>query len=203
MPGSSPLTRGGPGREPAAAPRVGLIPAYAGRTQPAPSTPSATTAHPRLRGADVMLSTSGNPMAGSSPLTRGGRRRCRSSLRPCRLIPAYAGRTLCRLVRKCLGRAHPRLRGADCTETVNHSRMSGSSPLTRGGRRRRRVACLRVGLIPAYAGRTLMDAIMYPLIWAHPRLRGADSSLSGLRGPCWGSSPLTRGGLARSRSPQR
>ena len=51
------------------------------------------------------------------------------------------------------------------------------------------------GLIPAYAGRTLLQAAADTVKRAHPRLRGAD--LWGFWACFWGvgSSPLTRGGL--------
>ena len=50
--GSSPLTRGGPCRCRRTACLLGLIPAYAGRTQSATCYRRKTWAHPRLRGAD-------------------------------------------------------------------------------------------------------------------------------------------------------
>ena len=51
------------------------------------------------------------------------------------------------------------------------------------------------GLIPAYAGRTLGDINVYQVLWAHPRLRGADVNCPAIPARIPGSSPLTRGGL--------
>ena len=48
--GSSPLTRGKPGRIRAMLPLMGLIPAHAGKTGAPPSTASPGGAHPRSRG---------------------------------------------------------------------------------------------------------------------------------------------------------
>ncbi|EEI78898.1 hypothetical protein HMPREF0308_0800 [Corynebacterium striatum ATCC 6940] len=111
-----------------------------------------------------------------------------------RLIPAYAGRTRAWKSGPCVVRAHPRLRGADDAPAVERRAHAGSSPLTRGG-----LAVLMgpvglIGLIPAYAGRTLVLLMGGSSARAHPRLRGADSTLGFTRWNAMGSSPLTRGG---------
>ena len=91
--GSSPLTRGGPDASKVAESNNGLIPAYAGRTPWQVVACCRGEAHPRLRGADVLLMLLLLARWGSSPLTRGGLPLIR--LAKCRgwLIPAYAGRT--------------------------------------------------------------------------------------------------------------
>ena len=50
----------------------------------------------------------------------------------------------------------------------------GSSPLTRGGLQQEDEVRGPDGLIPAYAGRTNMRGVTVVVLWAHPRLRGAD-----------------------------
>ena len=92
--GSSPLTRGGRALSKLQQLIGGLIPAYAGRTLYAPSTPSRLAAHPRLRGADKLNYAAFLSPPGSSPLTRGGPRDKPSSPAASGLIPAYAGRTV-------------------------------------------------------------------------------------------------------------
>ena len=72
--------------------------------------------------------------------------------------------------------------------------INGSSPLTRGGLVRPLLCRLLVGLIPAYAGRTVDVYHVSSWIGAHPRLRGADSGQVSLKLLKRGSSPLTRGG---------
>ena len=71
--GSSPLTRGKHGWRTSSTPRLGLIPAHAGKT-PAPS-PAGTGggAHPRSRGENFVAGMYRFSMMGSSPLTRGKR----------------------------------------------------------------------------------------------------------------------------------
>ena len=133
---------------------VGLIPAYAGRTNLNFAAISHRPAHPRLRGADQLGQDSQGRNLGSSPLTRGGQARHLRVLQRGGLIPAYAGRT-----GVCTGRnqgrwAHPRLRGADWSTWSRSLVLMGSSPLTRGGRFSAQGRRARTGLIPAYAGRT-------------------------------------------------
>ena len=70
-------------------------------------------AHPRLRGADVEDMQATAAEWGSSPLTRGGPARIAGRAAVVGLIPAYAGRTAGVNGRDIVGRAHPRLRGAD------------------------------------------------------------------------------------------
>ena len=77
----------------------------------------------------------------------------------------------------------------------------GSSPLTRGGLCVRHRCLPLVGLIPAYAGRTLRSIQLSYRRRAHPRLRGADGISWYLATAEEGSSPLTRGGLIINKSP--
>ncbi len=136
--GSSPLTRGGQFLEAFFNARVGLIPAYAGRTPVWIRSFQAAGAHPRLRGADEGLLKAVALVPGSSPLTRGGLSAMRTNSRRTRLIPAYAGRTILFAGFHARMMAHPRLRGADDRVPVTDGSVSGSSPLTRGGLTHRR-----------------------------------------------------------------
>ncbi len=192
--GSSPLTRGG--LVVITFPPLGmrLIPAYAGRTLSHFPIEALDWAHPRLRGADILVEGVPHLVAGSSPLTRGGL--VSKALKTCGtgLIPAYAGRTVSPFAPIPPPWAHPRLRGADDGEPLMTLPEPGSSPLTRGGLLRLAGVFRVGGLIPAYAGRTLAynPIICHP--GAHPRLRGADLSRRHLTTHVLGSSPLTRGG---------
>ena len=69
----------------------------------------------------------------------------------------------------------------------------GSSPLTRGKRHALRSRLRDRGLIPAHAGKTPRRPASRPRYRAHPRSRGENRRWSWTRGPCGGSSPLTRG----------
>ncbi len=111
------------------------------------------------------------------------------------LIPAYAGRTTATNTPCHRRGAHPRLRGVDIHRRWPHEIGEGSSPLTRGGRRVGSARGVEHGLIPAYAGRTILLVWMFADDEAHPRLRGADHASSHFQLSPVGSSPLTRGGL--------
>ena len=92
--GSSPLTRGKPGRPMSGPPAPRLIPAHAGKTCSAAADRRSCPAHPRSRGENLRRSSDSAQENGSSPLTRGKPRQCRRGLRCLRLIPAHAGKTL-------------------------------------------------------------------------------------------------------------
>ena len=173
-PGSSPHTRGA--REGLRQRRQdsGIIPAYAGST---------------LHHHEIISCS-----RGSSPHTRGARR---GSNRPpryrldhprirgehpvadvdpeslTRIIPAYAGSTSMR----------PRLKRA----------RGGSSPHTRGARLAGERCHPGVGIIPAYAGSTLIDSVLYFPVGDHPRIRGEHGPPTPVNSASSGSSPHTRG----------
>ena len=110
--GSSPLARGahclslqrGAGR--------GLIPARAGRTARLDARGCDVRAHPRSRGAHVVVFRGASGVGGSSPLARGARGPAAGRGSARRLIPARAGRTSRQSAPGREGRAHPRSRGA-------------------------------------------------------------------------------------------
>ena len=155
MRGSSPLTRGKPGRVHGVTERLGLIPAHAGKTGSPRRFESYRRAHPRSRGENTRKSVHGSITAGSSPLTRGKppqrRSRCparwahpRSRGENSGLIPFNVG----------LGGAHPRSRGENNEEGSTPTVGQGSSPLTRGKPDVLVVLKIATGLIPAHAGKT-------------------------------------------------
>ena len=133
--GSSPLTRGKRIIVFRFRFRLGLIPAHAGKTP--------GVAHG---------STSGS---GSSPLTRGKRNHPRLHQARHGLIPAHAGKTWWSCEPSLHVGAHPRSRGENSATASVVSLTQGSSPLTRGKRRRVDRRRASRGLIPAHAGKTV------------------------------------------------
>ena len=179
--GSSPLARGARHLHDLDAAVAGLIPAGAGRTPTRSSCPRAGWAHPRWRGAHAITQIDSTTWSGSSPLARGARL--------ARSRPA-GGRP-----------AHPRWRGAHVTGRKWIDYVSGSSPLARGARRRPYLRRQVRGLIPAGAGRTARwpgGGWWRP---AHPRWRGAHSTVPKVKEWSVGSSPLARG--AHRPAPER
>ena len=134
---------------------------------------------------------------GSSPLTRGKRAVLRLHAVGVRLIPAHAGKTR-RFVRNVREySAHPRSRGENDVRREYLVFVPGSSPLTRGKPAGYPASVQDARLIPAHAGKTMKLQSRRRGTSAHPRSRGENLAdkpnvLSHL-----GSSPLTRGKLAR------
>ena len=191
--GSSPLTRGKPGRQLAGLTRQRLIPAHAGKTFGSDLRSSVAGAHPRSRGENIQTCVQVAADMGSSPLTRGKRSQPRGIAERDGLIPAHAGKTgRAGDSRRCQT-AHPRSRGENLQRDVEAPLRQGSSPLTRGkpphGRLQRRGG----RLIPAHAGKTIAAHSRAPGAQAHPRSRGENPRTAASAGYCVGSSPLTRG----------
>ena len=135
--GSSPLTRGKPPRVRRAGGQQRLIPAHAGKTRCDRRRGRSYGAHPRSRGENSFAKPLKARENGSSPLTRGKPRPTRSPVRTRRLIPAHAGKTDRIAPSLTLRTAHPRSRGENTRARASSMSTCGSSPLTRGKRRRR------------------------------------------------------------------
>ena len=128
--------------------------------------------HPRIRGEHVGERLPVGRPYGSSPHTRGARSSVCIDCRTPRIIPAYAGSTT-----GCSGchwraRDHPRIRGEHFVLTAGHPPDEGSSPHTRGARRRPRVYPISSRIIPAYAGSTASAIARATSTQDHPRIRG-------------------------------
>ena len=153
--GSSPLARG-LRRAAARVPVVpGIIPARAGFT----ARPSAGVArnrdHPRSRGVYSSGTCGRTAARGSSPLARGLRRGRSPRPRWPGIIPARAGFTPDSYSLLSWAEDHPRSRGVYMVTFARVRPGSGSSPLARGLRLRRRGPVGAVRIIPARAGFTL------------------------------------------------
>ena len=138
---------------------------------------------------------------GSSPHTRGARPGGRRPGSWRRIIPAYAGSTFGSVVRRAWPRDHPRIRGEHDGRSVGEAARPGSSPHTRGAHPVGFVGGGRVGIIPAYAGSTLLRASEAPTSRDHPRIRGEHKDEEKTASIEGGSSPHTRGARRGSRSP--
>ena len=171
--GSSPLTRGKPGRKHRQPLQAGLIPAHAGKT----------SACRGFRGGG----------RGSSPLTRGKPTPCIDRGGADRLIPAHAGKTSYPTKPRPHLPAHPRSRGENDRCDCRVDLVKGSSPLTRGKLLLECCGRSRTRLIPAHAGKTRSSACLMRSGGAHPRSRGENPEIGADRPRDRGSSPLTRG----------
>ena len=170
-----------------------IIPAYAGNTQQTCSFLRLKRDHPRICGEHRNLFDELTDGQGSSPHMRGTQNA--SHLRPAvsGIIPAYAGNTL-RLRRMFSStRDHPRICGEHHGQTNKVMTIVGSSPHMRGtliggdGLKTGR------GIIPAYAGNTLVFQWMMYASRDHPRICGEHMLLSCVFARSLGSSPHMRG----------
>ena len=152
--GSSPLTRGKLQLGPPGRPGLRLIPAHAGKTACEQRSDSCHWAHPRSRGENSGAHKASPGRRGSSPLTRGKHGERGLLWDDPGLIPAHAGKTASGAATRRRGWAHPRSRGENSEVSVLTEGDLGSSPLTRGKRRRRALPVVEAGLIPAHAGKT-------------------------------------------------
>mgnify|MGYP001679363235 CR=1 FL=1 len=133
-----------------------IIPAYAGSTTDHHADAADDGDHPRIRGEHFCCDSVPLSFHGSSPHTRGALHAERSFVRIIGIIPAYAGSTVCSVTPISRPRDHPRIRGEHLANGARMFYLPGSSPHTRGARRRPRTPALGEGIIPAYAGSTFM-----------------------------------------------
>ena len=177
----------------------GLIPARAGNTPKYGSPVHMHRAHPRSRGEHENYHSRRYRVQGSSPLARGTLRHLSRRGMVYGLIPARAGNT--KISKSMEGKkgAHPRSRGEHHISVSSRCRFGGSSPLARGTLRAAREAAGVLGLIPARAGNTPVNAVVIAAYGAHPRSRGEHLYHYCRRCRHGGSSPLARG----TRAPDR
>ena len=173
--GSSPLTRGKRWICTHGCSRPRLIPAHAGKTTLRVGEREFTSAHPRSRGENHTVPIPTLTHNGSSPLTRGKHRAGRVRAREAGLIPAHAGKTGVLVCALLAHRAHPRSRGENARVAHQTQPCNGSSPLTRGKPKRRRLCLGWLGLIPAHAGKTMCVVRHIMGSGAHPRSRGENT----------------------------
>ena len=149
--------------------------------------------HPRIRGEHEGGQAKGASVEGSSPHTRGAPWRSRRRARWWRIIPAYAGSTRVGRPKARRWRDHPRIRGEHSHVGVRQADQVGSSPHTRGAHVHGTPYPTLGGIIPAYAGSTLLQSQPSPRRKDHPRIRGEHHACHLLFVSLTGSSPHTRG----------
>ena len=109
---------------------------------------------------------------GSSPRGRGKPHVDMSTPLLSRLIPAWAGKTDELNPVDAVSQAHPRVGGENARVCAGNHSCQGSSPRGRGKPSVYARCEHRGGLIPAWAGKTLVDVFVRQHRWAHPRVGG-------------------------------
>ena len=204
LPGSSPRVRGKPAPFAPSVASTRIIPARAGQTVSHRRRSRATPDHPRACGANQCLEQFGLVRFGSSPRVRGKL----WPLRPChpwpRIIPARAGQTGRRWLKRQRGPDHPRACGANTDVEQHRKETFGSSPRVRGKRPAARPTRPPTRIIPARAGQTLSLPLYTDNTPDHPRACGANDRWQDRAKVLFGSSPRVRGKLRclRCRSPR-
>ena len=172
---------------------AGIIPAYAGSTPSTSGQVGGDADHPRIRGEHKSTYRYLHQYAGSSPHTRGARRRHRRQPTRRPIIPAYAGSTRRGSWRVRFCSDHPRIRGEHRRHDTETSSPYGSSPHTRGAQVLGDDLGVYLGIIPAYAGSTNIRSRRIRRRKDHPRIRGEHEGLDDAAVDSVGSSPHTRG----------
>ena len=193
--GSSPRGRGKLSVDPELGDRVGLIPAWAGKTEVAKCHGLKIQAHPRVGGENETSPDAQHRAGGSSPRGRGKLARTKRRCGRERLIPAWAGKTREFTDSPGVWGAHPRVGGENRNYPNYRPRSLGSSPRGRGKRRRLNGCPANRGLIPAWAGKTFVNTYKLRREQAHPRVGGENPLVLILLFLPQGSSPRGRGKL--------
>ena len=134
---------------------------------------------------------------GSSPRMRGAQAGHRVARALRGIIPAYAGSTRDELPVRPEGGDHPRVCGEHLPWLPVPPRDVGSSPRMRGAQERPVVVVAVPGIIPAYAGSTVLYRHALAPYRDHPRVCGEHSKRYQSSTAPRGSSPRMRGALTR------
>ena len=191
--GSSPRMRGTLFHALNAVTNAGIIPAYAGNTSESGASFTRLRDHPRVCGEHSLPFSVCVVYRGSSPRMRGTPGQTAAEAADGGIIPAYAGNTQSRGDQFQRGRDHPRVCGEHPPMKSAWQAKTGSSPRMRGTRNDPGCFLRADGIIPAYAGNTIVGLFRIYAERDHPRVCGEHLrvSLQILTFP--GSSPRMRG----------
>ena len=172
---------------------IWITPAYAGKSGPCPDRVPPAGDHPRVCG-EKSQSTSASPRALGSPPRMRGKVAYTDLQRPSPgITPAYAGKSLLKLLHHVGLRDHPRVCGEKAYSLVINGSEWGSPPRMRG-KGTKRCSSRRGGRItPAYAGKSKRIAPSSVLFGDHPRVCGEKHTTFFVRPRKWGSPPRMRG----------
>ena len=176
-------------------PRVGSIPAWAGKPPAKGSRCSPTKVYPRVGGETSDLISHGRRIHGLSPRGRGNRLGQVHIDRRHGSIPAWAGKPRSTLLLGDALPVYPRVGGETRGTMPACAACTGLSPRGRGNRREPRIADGRARSIPAWAGKPGSDATRRPGSTVYPRVGGETRREPSLSTRPDGLSPRGRGNL--------
>ena len=129
--------------------------------------------HPRARGENTPISTSGTSTWGTSPRTRGKHTEAMRTQAQLRNIPAHAGKTDASMDWATVNPEHPRARGENATTPPSGNTATGTSPRTRGKHPAVYPTEIASRNIPAHAGKTRLEwSVDRVSLGTSPRTRG-------------------------------
>ena len=171
----------------------GITPAYAGKREGPKNAQSKVGDHPRVCGEKCIPLTRGHGRQGSPPRMRGKVQLGEIDLQDIWITPAYAGKS-----GPCPDRVppagdHPRVCGEKSQSTSASPRALGSPPRMRGKGVKQSNSRIRMGITPAYAGKSSKAVEPQRPGKDHPRVCGEKGSLPRLPDIRKGSPPRMRG----------
>ena len=171
----------------------GITPAYAGKREGPKNAQSKVGDHPRVCGEKCIPLTRGHGRQGSPPRMRGKVQLGEIDLQDIWITPAYAGKSLLKLLHHVGLRDHPRVCGEKAYSLVINGSEWGSPPRMRG-KGTKRCSSRRGGRItPAYAGKSKRIAPSSVLFGDHPRVCGEKIMFMVIPPYSLGSPPRMRG----------
>ena len=170
-----------------------FIPAWAGNTPGCGGRHVAGAVHPRVGGEHRSRRSTSRISYGSSPRGRGTPVKSLYDLARSRFIPAWAGNTPRRVIRRVIYAVHPRVGGEHTIRGVSCGGYGGSSPRGRGTLFYISCNPLILRFIPAWAGNTRRARVAMVDQSVHPRVGGEHRTTRHQPRHRRGSSPRGRG----------
>ena len=112
--------------------KVGITPAWAGKSSPRSGTVQPVRDHPRVGGEKILLFAASRASVGSPPRRRGKVCPAKHDERQPGITPAHAGKSWARFLPRTSARDHPRVGGEKVDPTGNDWYTQGSPPRGRG-----------------------------------------------------------------------
>ena len=201
-PGLSPRVRGNRGAVAQAREIDGSIPACAGEPSTFRMASSLGRVYPRVCGGTSAAVMSGSPDRGLSPRVRGNPSAPVLTLSSFGSIPACAGEPRTANLPSMLSRVYPRVCGGTEFSVLADNYALGLSPRVRGNHRRRHLAVVPRGSIPACAGEPRCPRWTRRWRWVYPRVCGGTLLPVAPALAVEGLSPRVRGNQLRHRQPR-
>ena len=174
--GSPPRMRGKDRPESHRPQTAGITPAYAGKRLMFRQIGAGSKDHPRVCGEKLSGCVWLRVYGGSPPRMRGKVNRYPVQIPVNGITPAYAGKSLQRLVRPCSSKDHPRVCGEKPMRIVWEHAKEGSPPRMRGKAAFRTESWNDAGITPAYAGKRKGGWNVGTVAEDHPRVCGEKPS---------------------------